>query len=229
MCEEREERKDNSGEGACVKGQGAQEPAAAHEGAEETACEGAAGAGDEPVAEQQEDYAAKAEEYYDQLLRLRAEFDNFRKRMARERVERMRFAAEEVIVALLPALDNLERALEAAVAEGKAGPLLVGVEMTRAQLLEALGRFGLARMHTLGERFDPNLHEAVDYVPSTEHPEGVIVEELQHGYTLHGKVIRPALVRVSSGPGPGGEGDSRPEEAGSEGGESESEQSENGE
>jgi len=155
---------------------------------------------DDAALEEATDFAAKAEEYYDQLLRLRAEFENFRKRMARERLEQARFAAEEIMVAVLPVLDNLERALEAAMADVETDSLLVGVEMTRTQLLDALSRFGLVRMQVVGVPFDPNLHEAVDYAPSDEHPDGVILEELQHGYMLNGKVVRPALVRVSSGP-----------------------------
>lgn len=140
---------------------------------------------------------AEAENLKDQLLRARAEFDNFRKRTARE-VERIRkTAAESVIHELLPVLDNLELALTHA--PGVKNPLTEGVRMVLQQLLDLLERSGLEPIEAVGKPFDPNVHEAVSQVASDDVPRDSVAQEYQRGYKLGGQVLRPSKVVVSTG------------------------------
>lgn len=140
---------------------------------------------------------AEAENLKDQLLRARAEFDNFRKRTARE-VERIRkTAAESVIHELLPVLDNLELALTHA--PGVKNPLTEGVKMVLQQLLDLLERSGLEPIEAVGKPFDPNVHEAVSQIASDDIPRDSVAQEYQRGYKLGGQVLRPSKVVVSTG------------------------------
>jgi len=140
---------------------------------------------------------AKAEELKDQLLRSRAEFENFRKRTARE-VERIRkTATESVIHDLLPVLDNLELALEHA--EDAVGPIADGIKMVLKQLLGVLERNGLEPIEALGRPFDPKVHEAISEIESAEVPKDNVAQEFQRGYTLGGQILRPSKVVVSLG------------------------------
>ena len=140
---------------------------------------------------------AKTEELKDQLLRSRAEFENFRKRTARE-VERIRkTATESVIHDLLPVLDNLELALEHA--EDAVGPIADGVKMVLKQLLGVLERNGLEPIEALGRPFDPKVHEAISEIESAEVPKDNVAQEFQRGYTLGGQILRPSKVVVSLG------------------------------
>ncbi len=147
--------------------------------------------------EQLRQAAAKAEEHWDKFLRTAAELDNYRKRVTREREELVRFTREQVIAALLPALDNLERALE----HSPAGtPLHDGLQQVQKQLERALADFGLVEIIAQpGDAFDPNLHEAVSHVVSADHPEGVVTTQLQSGYRLADRLLRPTRVAVSKG------------------------------
>ena len=141
---------------------------------------------------------AKAEEHYDHLLRLQADFDNYRKRSQKEKTELIKYASERIVGDLLPVLDNFERAASAA----KVNPDIIafsqGVDMIFRQLQTALSKEGLVAMEAVGQPFDPNLHEAVLRVASEEHPENTVVEELQKGYYLKEKVLRPCMVKVSN-------------------------------
>jgi molecular chaperone GrpE len=139
------------------------------------------------------------DKYYDLLLRKQAEFDNFRKRMERERDESGSAAAREVLKRFLPILDNMERALSAS--EGSKDPLFKGIELVHQQFLDLLRKEGVAPIDALGAHFDPRLHEAVEVrdVPGFE--SGVVLEEMQKGYTYNDRLLRPALVRVASGKG----------------------------
>lgn len=145
----------------------------------------------------------------DRYLRLRADFDNYRKRNDREREELLRYALAEPLRTLLPVVDNLERAM---VAQGGLEDLRKGVEMIARQLGETLRRFGLAEVAAVGERFDPRMHEAVMSEESDAVAAPTVVAELQRGYWLHDRLLRPAMVRVavpaeSAGDeSPGGEG-----------------------
>jgi molecular chaperone GrpE len=145
--------------------------------------------------------AAKADENWDKFLRATADFDNYRKRVAREKEELARFTAERVVAALLPALDNLERALDASQKQGDQTALIEGLQQVHSQFRRTLEEFGLKEVAAhAGHPFDPHLHEAVGQATSAEHPEGHVVEQLQRGYKLADRLLRPARVVVSKGP-----------------------------
>ena len=142
--------------------------------------------------------AAEKERY----LRLRADFDNFRKRAERERAEAERYALAEPARQLLPVMDNLARALAASAAatSGGAEELRRGVEMILRQLEDALRRFGVVAVPALGQRFDPSVHEAVAHEESDEVAAPTVVAEFQRGYKLNERLIRPAMVKVALPP-----------------------------
>jgi molecular chaperone GrpE len=140
------------------------------------------------------DHAAAQE----QLLRLKAEFDNYRKRMLRQFDEVKRYAATELVADLLPGLDNLERALHAARQDATpaSAQIAEGVGMVLKQFKEALARVGVQELQAQGEVFDPTRHEAIEVVPVPPHQDGRIVEEVQRGYMVHDRLLRPAKVVV---------------------------------
>ena len=131
------------------------------------------------------------DEYLDTLRRLKAEFENSRKRQERELARVRDTASEHLVTELLPVLDNLERALESE------GDIREGVRATRDHFAEVLGNAGLAPVASDGQHFDPNVHEAVMGQPSDEHEEGIILQTFERGYLLNGKSIRPAKVVVA--------------------------------
>ena len=131
------------------------------------------------------------DQYLDALRRLKAEFENSRKRQERERERMLSMATERLVQELLPVLDNLDRALEAG------GDIREGVLATRNQLADVLGNEGLLPVASDGQPFDPNVHEAVMGRLSEEHEEGIILQTFQRGYLLNGKPIRPAKVVVA--------------------------------
>ncbi|MCD5401565.1 nucleotide exchange factor GrpE [candidate division NPL-UPA2 bacterium] len=145
--------------------------------------------------------AKLAEERFDRLLRLQAEFENYRKRVNRERSEFIQYALEDLICDLLPVIDNFERALASAHQHDNFHALLQGVEMVYKQVQDILVKRGLERIEALGKKFDPREHEAVMQVESEERPDNTVIEESLAGYKLKNKVIRPALVKVSQKPG----------------------------
>jgi len=141
------------------------------------------------------DDAAKLKE---QLAYLAAEFENFRKRVAREREAQAAFGNERLLLAVLPFLDNLERAMGQAAASADA--LLSGVRMTYDLFLSELRKFGLEQLPAQGGAFDPSLHEAIASVSSPGMPGGTILAEARKGYLLHGRLLRPAQVTVAAAP-----------------------------
>jgi len=141
---------------------------------------------------------AKAEDHYAQLQRLQADFDNYRKRTQKEKTELIKYASERLVGELLPVLDNFDRAVSAAKVNPDFTAFSQGVEMILRQMQTALSKEGLNAMDAVGQPFDPNLHEAVLRVASEEHPENTVVEELQKGYYLKEKVLRPCMVKVSN-------------------------------
>ena len=151
--------------------------------------------------ESETDWEEVAQSRYDQLIRLQADFDNFRRRMDRERDEIQGRVAERLLGDLLPVYDNLERALKYMPTEGEAKAWRVGVEMTLNGFTEALGHLGVKPIEALGAPFDPRFHEAVQRVDSDQ-PEGTVVEELQRGFVWNDRVLRASLVKVSAGAGP---------------------------
>ena len=143
------------------------------------------------LAAELEETRRERDEYIDALRRLKAEFENSRKRQEREMSRLLETASERLVVELLPVLDNLDRALEAE------GNIREGVRATREQLADALGKEGLLPVSSDGQPFDPNVHEAVMGQPSDEHEEGTILQTFQRGYLLNGKPIRAAKVVVA--------------------------------
>jgi molecular chaperone GrpE len=143
------------------------------------------------LSEELEAARRERDQYLDGLRRLKAEFENSRKRQERERTRILSMASEKLVQELLPVLDNLDRALEAG------GDIREGVQATRDQLADVLGNEGLLPVASDGQPFDPNVHEAVMGQPSEEHEEGTILQTFQRGYMLNGKPIRPAKVVVA--------------------------------
>jgi molecular chaperone GrpE len=142
--------------------------------------------------------AAKAAENWDKFLRNAADFDNYRKRVAREKEELTRTARESVINTLLPALDNLERALDHS-PEGT--PLHDGLLQVQKQFERSLAEFGLDEITVKpGDAFNANLHEAISHIESNDQPDGAILQQVQSGYKLADKLLRPVRVVVSKGP-----------------------------
>ena len=151
--------------------------------------------------EEYEGMKAAIEETRDQHLRAAADFDNYRKRMEKDRETLVCFANESLISDLLPILDNLDRALDADQGGDHAGDVLEGVRMISSQLHKVLGQCGLEPLASVGKPFDPSLHEAVGVLKASGHDEGTVVAELQRGYSLKGKVVRPSMVHVAGEPG----------------------------
>jgi molecular chaperone GrpE len=146
--------------------------------------------------------ATKADEHWDRLLRTTADFDNFKKRAAREKQDAIKFANESLLQKLVPVLDNLEMALTATqTAQADAGQSLqAGVSMIGQQLKQALAEAGLEEVDAAGKTFDPNLHEAVAQKETSEAPEGQVVQQLRKGYKLRERLLRPATVVVAKPP-----------------------------
>ena len=144
--------------------------------------------------------AAERDTYLDHLRRLKAEFENYRKRMQRESDLLRKLAAEDVITALLPVIDNMYRACSAAERHDE-GQVVEGVERVTGQLVALLSSQGLQELPVgAGDPFDPTVHEAVMMQPTADHDEGTIVAVLERGYMLHDKLLRPARVIVASRP-----------------------------
>lgn len=139
-----------------------------------------------------------------QYMRIAADFDNFRKRQSRDQDDLRQQLVCSTLSEILPVVDNFERARQQLNPEGEeAQALHRSYQGLYKQLVEVLKQQGVARMEVVGQEFDPSLHEAVLREESHDHPEDVVVEELQRGYHLNGRVLRHAMVKVSMGPGPG--------------------------
>lgn len=152
-----------------------------------------------------------AKDAHDRMLRNAAEHDNYKKRIQRETEDFRKFANESLIKALLPIVDNLERAVESAGGDhAKAQAIVEGVKMTLTEIYKVLERFNLKSLESEGKPFDPNFHQAVMQQESAEHPENIVLKEMQKGYLLHDRLIRPAMVVVSKAAAKSGEG--QPEE-----------------
>jgi molecular chaperone GrpE len=158
-----------------------------------------------PVTQEQleslKEQASKAEEYWDRLLRQTADFDNYKKRAAREKTEAIKYANEGVLQKLIPILDNFEMALAAASNEkANAQSLQQGVAMIHTQLRNALLEAGLEEIDANDKVFDPNLHEAVSQKETAELPEGHVAQQMRKGYKFRDRLVRPASVVVAKKP-----------------------------
>jgi len=152
----------------------------------------------EEMAEQLESAENAAKENHDRLLRVSAEFENYKKRSAREMEGFRKFANEALVKDMLSVVDNLERAiLSSADKSGAEGSILEGIEMTLRDILKTFEKFSVTPIESLGERFDPSFHEAVMQEESEEHGENTVLKELQKGYMIHDRLLRPAMVIVS--------------------------------
>jgi len=139
-----------------------------------------------------------AESYYDQLLRLKAEFDNYRKRMEKEKEELIEFGKEELLVKILAILDSFELALSSAKDEKNEEKLIKeGLELIYKQFKQVLEKEGLRKLDVQGRKFDPNLHHAVECQESDRHEDNEILKEICPGYLFHEKVVRPAMVVIA--------------------------------
>ena len=138
------------------------------------------------------------DDYYDRLLRKTAEFDNYRKRTDRERLQLSEAAAADLLTELLPLVDDLERALKADAGSDAEG-IRKGVELIHKQLLEVLRKRGVRPIEALGADFDPHVHQAVAHEPAEGRREGEVIEEFRRGYMLGDRLLRPAMVKVAKG------------------------------
>jgi len=140
----------------------------------------------------------EAKESYDRFLRVSAEFENYKKRAAREMNDFRKFANESFIKAMLPVVDNLDRAIESSSNDDHAQNSVVeGVNMTLKEILKVFEQFNVKPFESLGKAFDPALHQAVMQEETDDHPENTVLNELQKGYMMHDRLLRPAMVVVS--------------------------------
>jgi molecular chaperone GrpE len=153
----------------------------------------------ENAAESTEPEVVQEPDWKDQYMRTLADFDNFRRRTARDREDILKQASSDVIKDILPTIDNLALALSKA--ENQEDPFVTGIKLVYDGLLKALEGHGAIPIDSLGEPFDANYHEALAQLPSEEVPEGNVMNEIKRGWLLHGKLLRAAQVVVSSGKG----------------------------
>lgn len=161
--------------------------------------EGAPGVADPPRAPAADDVAKLRQErddYYDRLLRKTAEFDNYRKRIERERREQADQSVVDLLLDLLLVVDDFDRALTVDAGEG-AGAYRKGIELIHTKLHDLLRKRGVKPIEAVGADFDPNLHQAVVHEPSASHRENEVMAELRKGYTLNDRLLRPAMVKVA--------------------------------
>lgn len=138
--------------------------------------------------------------HQEQYLRTLADMENLRKRTQREKEELAKFANETILREVLPVIDNLERAVEHAEQAESSGGLLEGVQMTLTQFSQVLERFGVTPVDSLGQPFDPALHQAMGQMESEEYPVNAVVQQLQKGYQLNERLLRPAMVMIAKAP-----------------------------
>lgn len=143
---------------------------------------------------------AERDAYHDRWMRATAELENYRKRVQKEAEENRLYGAITLVRDLLPALDNLHRAIAAGKSSSNINDLLQGVEMVAKQIEDVLASHSAVGIDAVGSPFDPNLHEAVQQMPSSEHPPMTVLEEVERGYRLHERVVRPSKVIVSTSP-----------------------------
>ena len=143
---------------------------------------------------------AEARANYELFLRERAELENFKRRMQRDKSEALRFANEPLVRDLLPVVDNLERAIAHAQGGGNGQPLIEGVQLVLRAFLDVLEKHGVTRVSATGEPFDPTRHEAVAQVETEELPPNSVAEEHTPGYSLHNRLLRASMVSVSKAP-----------------------------
>ena len=155
---------------------------------------------EEPVSEEKNEWQEKYETLNNQYIRLAADFDNFRKRQESERESLLKYGAENTVKKLIEVLDNFDRGLKAIEAVEDCDKVKECYQLAYKNFNDVLSKIGLETIKAEGEEFDPNLHEAVMQTPTEEKPENIIISELQKGYKLGDKVLRPTLVNVATAP-----------------------------
>jgi len=153
------------------------------------------GDGDDSMATMQADL----DRFRDLAARSQADFENYKKRCAREKDEAIKYANSSLLEKLVPIVDNFELGLEAARGQGEKSPIYSGMKMVLKQLEDFLAANGLQVIEAVGQRFDPNLHEAIAHEPSDEAPEGTVTRQTRRGYRFKDRLLRPSSVAVSSG------------------------------
>jgi len=171
-------------------------PADGDDGSSESAASGAAPESTGPVAELQK-LKAERDSLLDRLARAQAEFENARRRASKEQQDFRDYAAADAIKPLLPVLDSLERALQV---KSEPADFRSGVELIYKQLQDALAKVGVKAIPAKGEPFDPHVHEAIEMVETTEAADHEVIEELQRGYKIKDRLLRPAMVKVAKNP-----------------------------
>jgi len=147
-----------------------------------------------------ESLQADLDRFRDLALRSQADFENYKKRAAREKEEAIKYANSALLERLVPIVDNFELGLEAARGAGENSPVFSGMSMVLKQLMDFLTEHGLQPIDATGQKFDPNLHEAIAHEPSDEVPESVVIRQTRRGYRMRDRLLRPSSVVVSSGP-----------------------------
>jgi len=141
--------------------------------------------------------AAERDECYNKWLKVHAEYENTRRRMEKEKAEHRKFANEDIIAQLFPIVDNFDMALAAMENAKDKAAVMDGIKLVQKEFHKVLEERGVEKIETEGKEFDPNFHEAVFAEPTKDHPDGVILEEVRAGYTLNGRLLRPAQVKVA--------------------------------
>jgi molecular chaperone GrpE len=149
------------------------------------------------IGDELEKARAEAKEMHERYLRSAADLENFKKRIAKEAEENRKFANEELIKAMIPTIDNLERAIAHGEGNADSGALLDGIRMVCKQFIDTLARFGVEQIASLGKPFDPNFHQALMQVKTDQAPPNTVVTEVTKGYLMAGRLIRPSMVGVS--------------------------------
>jgi molecular chaperone GrpE len=154
---------------------------------------------DSPEEDGTEGLQADIDRFRDLALRCQADLENYKKRAAREKQEGIKYANSSLLERLIPIVDNFDLGLEAARGESGKSPVFFGMSMVLKQLMDFLTDQGLQPIDATGQKFDPNLHEAIAHEPSEEFPEGVVIRQTRRGYRLKDRLLRPSSVVVSSG------------------------------
>ncbi|WP_265442969.1 nucleotide exchange factor GrpE [Acetivibrio straminisolvens] len=171
---------------------------ASQEACDEASCEASVNEEIEKLKSQLNEKTKQCEEYFNMLQRTAAEFDNYKKRAIKEKEAIYTDALSDVVASFLPVADNMERALQASAGDADFKSLKEGVELVHRQFKEIMQKLGVEEIKALGEKFDPNLHNAVMHVEDSEFEENVVVEEFQKGYKFKDKVIRYSMVKVAN-------------------------------
>ena len=150
--------------------------------------------------DEDETLQADLDRFRDLALRSQADFENYKKRAAREKEEAIKYANSALLERLIAIVDNFELGLEAARGEGEDSPVFSGMSMVLKQLMDFLTEHGLQPINSTGQKFDPNLHEAIAHEPSEQFPEGVVIRQTRRGYRMKDRLLRPSSAVVSSGP-----------------------------